>query len=158
MLDKRLVGKRLNMQISGTTSDFFHGGKYEGKTGYIMMESAPTDVNASIEVQLGYEQSKHNFRLRHLQPEKTMHEAKPAHMTQDSTKAQPVISTPGTWVVVIGPDRYGDNQWIGYYGQIVRSITLDTQFGYVLLSQVWPSDMQNGSYFEPDSLCRSLNS
>ena len=158
LLDRRLVGKWLDVRISGTMPDFFHGGKYEGRPSYIMMESAPTNVNASIEVQVGYEQSRCKFRLCHLQHEKTMHKAKPTHMTEDLMAVPLVISTPGTQVVVIGPDRYSDSQWIGYYGKIARCVTLDTQFAYVLLSQEWPSDTENGSYFEPDSLCRSLTS
>ena len=50
LLDRRLVGKRLDVWISGMMPDFFHRGKYEGRTSYIMMELAPTNMNALIEV------------------------------------------------------------------------------------------------------------
>ena|ERR1700738_844077 len=153
LLDHRLVGKRLDVRISRTGD--FHKGKYEGKMGFVVLKSTPTTISDSVEVRVGHDESRRHFRLHHLTPERTMEIPYPEYMKKDPGMSPPVISTPGTRVIVIGADSHGNTDFVGNFGTTLASPY--PQFACVLLSQTWPPTYSNmPGFFPPDSLCRSL--
>ena len=156
MLEPRLVGKRLDVCIKGST---FYNGRYEGKGGFIILTSTPFDWDTSIEVRIGYEQSKRNFRACHLWPEKTMEIPQPAYLEKgltEPTRAAEVIMMTGVKVIIIGADLRDDEAWIGYFG-VTRTSPLPGS-ACVILLQTWPPTWTVDSpsaFFPPDSICHS---
>lgn len=151
LLDSRLVGKKLDVRILGTTQTSLHRGRYKNNCGFIILQGVPANVNSSTTVRVGFAESQRSFPIKYLYPQTTT-ERPPFVADRD---VGPITSKIGQRVVIIGPDVQKNGELVGNYGHIVFS-------GYVLpvglaLVQVCGSGNLNGKwgYFNEESLCRS---
>jgi hypothetical protein len=154
LLDPRLLNKKLDVKIIGTTDPPWRNGRYEKKVGFTMIRMPLKSVNDSVNVSMGYAQSRIYFRAYHLCPEITMEQEGPTPQTTPA--ASPICSTLGTRVVIIGVDLYGSVDLIGQYALIIHS-PYQLEPGQSLV-QVINSETKAGhlAYFNQSSLCRSL--
>jgi hypothetical protein len=105
------------------------------------------DMKKPIHVKVGYTQSCVTFPLKHLFPETTT-EQPPLVSAKD---ARPVIFTEGTRVVIIGPDRNNNSEFVGHYASIVRCPFIA---GFTGVRLHGSSDQL--LYCSQNSLCRSI--
>jgi hypothetical protein len=149
LLDDRLLNKRLDVRIRGTTRTLFHNGRYENQCGFTVLTRAPSSVNESVIVKLGYEQTKRKFQLCYLFPEMTTEVPK----VVGPDAARPVVSSIGQRVVIIGPILGGPSDMVGNYALIEESTESNLGLARVCSSGEWHGI---ASYFPDTSLCRSL--
>ena len=155
LLDPRLVNKKLDVRISGTTNPIWRKGRYKNKPGFIVLRISLKSVDDSITVMMGYTQGQVSFRAYHLSPEITMEQEGPDSRT--AHPALPMISVLGTRVVIIGADVMGTSSYIGQYALIIYTpYTLG--LGEVCI-QITNGQRDAGfiGYFNQTSLCRSLS-
>lgn len=148
MLDPRLTGKKLDVRIQGTRVTLFHNGHYENKCGFVVLKRVPTDVNDSVVVRIGFEQTQRPFLLRYLVPERTTE--RPGFV--QAAVAKPIIQDFGERVVIIGPYLNGSSDTVGSFGTIYSSY-FPLQPGHVLV--MVHSNPPAYLYFDEDSICRS---
>jgi hypothetical protein len=151
LLDARLLHKRLDVRIKGTTNSLSHLGRYENKIGYIILDAVPSSINASVTVKVGYVEARRPFPVCHLFPETTTEN--PPFVSTEA--ARPVVSMPGQRVVVIGADLNGDLHLVGSYGIVVASGYV-LQPGHAAICISSGDFVGHGAYFEEKSICRSL--
>ena len=153
LLDSRLLNKRLDVRIRGTTKTLFHNGRYENQCGFTVLTQVPSSANESVTVKLGYEQTKRKFQLCYLFPETTTEIPK----VVGPDAARPVLSSVGERVVIIGPFLGGPSDMIGNYALIEDAMdsSMESNLG---LARVCSSGKWSGiaCYFPGTSLCRSL--
>lgn len=150
MLDPRLLYKRLDVRIKGTTRCLFHNGTYEDADGFTVLTGIPKNTDTSIFVKVGFEQSRIRFPLRFLFPEMTTQ--RPFFVPLKL--ATPVVSTYQQRVVIIGPDCYDKLDLVGNYGRITNTgYSLASDQAYVMVTTGLRRG--EGSYFHGQSLCRS---
>jgi hypothetical protein len=137
----------------GTLNSLWRNGAYENACGFLVLTSKPKDTTSSVIVKTGYGQSRLHFPLRHLYPEHTTE--RPGFTTAAS--AQPIVSTVGERVIVIGPDLEEKKDTVGSYGVIIHCPwPLNDDQALVLIQT--PKDLcGRASYFHQSSLCRSTN-
>jgi hypothetical protein len=155
LLDPRLVNKKLDVRINGTTNPIWRKGHYENKPGFVVLRMSLKSVDDSITVTMGYTQGQVSFRAYHLSPEITMEQEGPDSRT--AHPALPMISVLGTRVVIIGADVMGTSSYIGQYALIIYTpYTLG--LGEVCI-QITNGQRDAGfiGYFNQTSLCRSLS-
>jgi hypothetical protein len=145
-LDQRLLGKKLDVRIRGTTDPPFHKGRYEGHSGFTVLMKQLLDITASNIVKMGFSENRLLFQIQHLVPETTTEHS--GFITQEA--ATSIISAFNTCVVIIGPDLGGDSSWIGVYGYIVQC-HYDLEPDQACVQDLW----NRFAYFHKDSLCRS---
>ena len=151
LLDARLLNKRLDIRIKGTTTTLFSNGRYEGQCGHIVLDAVPISTEAPVKIRIGFEQTKANFRPRYLIPEVTTET--PQYIS--ASTARPIVQAPGERVVIIGPDIYGNSDLVGSFGLVIC-----TPYAFPMdqaCVQVCPPGPNVGcaSYFVETSLCRS---
>ena len=146
LLDPRLVGKKLDVRIQGTTDPPFQGGKFEGRLGFTVLTKSPRNVMDSNIVKLGYSENRLLFQAQHLVPETTTE--RDPFVNREA--AVSIASVVGMRVVIIGPDLEGNSSWIGDYGFVVEC-------PYPLQpDQACVQDLRSFyHYFSTTSLCRS---
>jgi len=150
LLNPKLIHKRLDVRIKGTASTLFHNGRYENTCGFVVLEAAPSSVNTSIVVKLGWERTQRKFPLLYLSPELTTENSP----FVSAELARSVLSSVGQRVVIIGPDINGDSRLVGYYGTIIRPE--HDLFPVCACVLVRYSGEGYASYFHEKSICRSL--
>ena len=116
LLDPRLVDKKLDVRIRGTTDPPFQGGRFEGRLGFTVLTKPPRNVTDSNIVKLGYSENRLLFQAQHLVPETTME--RDVFVSREA--AVSITSVVDMRVVIIGPDLEGSSDWIGCYGFIVK--------------------------------------
>jgi hypothetical protein len=114
LLDTRLLNKRLDVCIQGTRVDLWQGGHYKGSYGFLVLEESLGHVTMAVVIKVRPNKSCICFPLQYIFP--LMTTKWPPNIL--SNAAQPVISTFGEQVVVIGSDYEGVSDFIGYYGLI----------------------------------------
>jgi hypothetical protein len=155
LLDPRLVHKKLDVRISGTTNPVWRNGRYENKSGFIVLRAPLKSVDDSITVSIGYTQGQVSFRAYHLSPEITTEQEGPD--SQITLPALPIISVLGTRVVIIGPDVMSTSNYIGQYALIIYA---PYQLGPGEVCVQIPNGERDAGfigYFHQASLCRSLS-
>lgn len=154
LFDARLVHKKLDVRISGTTQPVWRNGRYEHRAGFIVLRMPLKSESDSITVKVGYMQSQVSFRPYHLSPEITMHQEGPGSQIVES--AIPMTSVLGTRVVIIGPDVIGASNYIGQYALIIYA-PYQLNHGETCI-QIINGERDAGfiGYFHQTSLCRSL--
>jgi hypothetical protein len=151
LLDARLLNKKLDVRIRGTTEKLYHRGVYEGREGFIVPDRVFSNVEDTVQVQIGYAQSRRPFPLKYLVPHMTTQR----EMFVSPAAARPVISTIGERVVIIGADLNGARDAVGFYAQVINcSYPLPPNHGLVWITSHGASYGQY-RYFSEDSLCRS---
>jgi hypothetical protein len=151
MLNPSLVGKKLDVRIMGTTRTMFHNGRYENQCGFVILKTAPTNVNNSVTVKIGFEETQRPFLLRYLHPQTTTE--RPPFVSVE--KSSLITSIIGQQVVVIGPDIQQNNDLIGSYGLITNSGWILPP-GQALVQCCSPGSFYGKwGYFNEISLCRS---
>src|SRR6266487_3913977 len=100
LLDKRLLKKRLDVHIKGTSTTLFYNGCYENHCGHVLLDAVPVSTEASVRVKISFEQMKANIRVRYLIPETT--NETPGFVS--ASQARPIVHAYGERVVIIGPD------------------------------------------------------
>jgi hypothetical protein len=155
LLDPRLLNKKLDVRISGTTDPLWRKGRYENKIGFIVLRMALKSVNDSIPVMMGYTQGKVYFRAHHLSPEVTMEWE--GLTPQFSYPPHPMVSALGTQVVIIGADALGNSNHVGQSALIIYS-PYPLEPGQACVQIVnGQRDAGYIGYFHEGSLCRSLD-
>ena len=155
LLDSRLLNKKLDVRINGTTDPLWRNGRYESKIGFIVLRMPLKSVDDSIPVMVGYTQGRVYFRAYHLSPETTTEQEGPTPQT--AYPAHPMISVLGTRVVIIGADLLGYSDYIGQYALIIHCpYPLEPGQSCV---QIINGERDAGyiGYFHQKSLCRSLS-
>jgi hypothetical protein len=148
LLDTKLLNKRLDVRIQGTRVDPWQGGRYEGSCGFLVLEESPRHVTVAVVVKVGPNESRIRFPLRYIFPLMTT-ERPPTVL---SNAAQPVISTLGERVVVIGSDYEGASDFIGCYG-LIYTVGVS---GFCYVNVGIPGQYYGQlRYFSENSLCRS---
>jgi hypothetical protein len=151
LLDERLLHKRLDIRIKGTLMSLYRNGRYENRCGFLVLTEKPPTTDTSVQVKVGYEESRLSFPLRYLFPETTTERPTITPLN----KIAPITSTIGERVVVIGPDLAGDTTAIGLFATTVHCNyhILDCQ-ACVLITT--PGQLfSTYRYFHSSSLCRS---
>jgi len=146
LLDPRLVGKKLDVRIQGTTDPPFQGGKFEGRLGFTVLTKPPRNVTDSNIVKLGYSENRLLFQAQHLVPETTTER----DVFVNREVAVSITAVAGTRVVIIGPDLEGNSSWIGHYGFIVQC-PYPLEPGQACVQDL----LAQYHYFPVTSLCRS---
>jgi hypothetical protein len=151
LLDPRLVGKKLDIRIMGTTQTSLYNGRYENQCGFTTLKTVPANVHSSTTVRIGFAESQRSFPVGYLYPQVTTE--RPPFVTKDV--ACPITSNIGQRVVIIGPDVEKNMELIGNYGLVVHSGWV-LQAGFALV-QVCSSGNTFGKlgYFNEKSICRS---
>ena len=119
LLNPQLMNKRLDVRIYGTTNPLWRNGRYENTIGFVVLRMPVKSVNDSILVMMGYTQRQVYFHAHHLSPEITTEQKGPS--LQFMVPANPIVSVPGTTVVIIGANLMGNSDYIGEYAIIIRS-------------------------------------
>lgn len=154
LLDHRLLNKRLDIKITGTTKENLYNGRYEDSLGFLVLTSPHMTVLEAVYVKLEYTQLKIKFELRHIDPLTTTARSTSIPQKQPSYPG-PIISDYGRRVIIIGPDDFGKEDYIGKYGLICRpEHTIPPDSAAVLISFEPPHISQWG-YFSSASLCSS---
>jgi hypothetical protein len=148
LLDMRLLNKRLSVCIQGTSVDPWQGGHYEGSCSFLVLEESPGHVTVAVVVKVRPNESRIRFPLQYIFP--LMTTEWPLNVL--SNAAQPVISTFGERVVVIGSDYEGASDFIGYYG-LIYTVGVS---GFCYVNVAIPGQYYGQlRYFSENSLCRS---
>jgi hypothetical protein len=131
----------------------YHRGKYENNIGFIILDEVPSNVEAPVRVRVGFTESRVVFQPHFLAPLMMMEN--PPFTPPE--KAQPVVSSMGQRIVIIGVDLEGSPRWVGNYGIIIKS-HYPLQPGHALVYIAAGQSSGTCSYFDETSLCRSLQS
>jgi hypothetical protein len=150
MLDPRLVGKKLDVRIKGTTQTSFHNGCYENHCGFTILKAAPATVHSSTTVRIGFAEAQKSFPVGYLYPQTTTE--RPPFVSREA--AGSITSNIGQRVVIIGPDVKENKELIGNYGHVVHSGWI-LQAGLALVQVCSADSYGNWGYFNENSLCRS---
>jgi hypothetical protein len=150
LLDDRLLNKRLDVRIEGTTKTLFRNGRYENQSGYLVLTDKPSTLDTSVTVRIGYRESQLSFPIRFIIPETTTER----EGFNSNPVGQPINSVPGERVVIIGRDAEGVTEMVGNYGFVIECIypLLPGQACVVLSSGALREQVR---YFFVESLCRS---
>lgn len=150
LLDPRLLNKKLDIHVQGTSSTLHYNGRYENQRGFVVLTQKPKDVKTSVEVRLGFARSRLRFPLWQLYPETTTE--RPGFIPPEA--ARPVFSAVGERVVIIGVDLGNDSAFIGNYGVIDHC-----RISEIVCVRITTQGPYNGRccYFDISSVCRSFN-
>lgn len=117
MMDKRFRNKRMDVRLKATGK--MHGGLYDDKDGHITVTNKTklTKRDPMLKVVVGFHAVNRQFRLPCIQPERTTEKER---LVGPGTliPAVPISRAPGTQVIIIGPDKYGNEGYVGLYGVI----------------------------------------
>jgi hypothetical protein len=144
----RLLNKRLDVHIQGTRVDPWQGGHYEGSCSFLVLEESLGHVTVAVVVKVGPNESCIYFPLQYIFPLMTTEQ--PPNIL--SNAAQPMISTFGEQVVVIGSYYEGASDFIGYYRLIYTISILGFCYVNIAILGQYYGQLQ---YFSEKSLCRS---
>jgi len=152
LLDSRLLNKRLDVRIHGTTKNLYRNGAYENACGFLVLTSVPRRADASLVVKIGMNQSKLHFKANNITPQLTT-ECAPIVAPE---AARSIASTIGQRVVIVGRDSEGKMDTLGCYGQIT-DCPWPLAPGYACVAVNVPgSQWLVMRYFFETSLCRSI--
>ncbi|KAJ7116389.1 hypothetical protein C8R44DRAFT_792389 [Mycena epipterygia] len=112
--DPRLLLTRLDVRIRAIPS--YHGGKYEGATGFIRpQDRTAVPKNRGVKALIGRRHRILMVQYQFILPLTTTE--RDGDVAADV--AQPVLATPGCRVVIIGDDLDGCDDYVGYVGEVV---------------------------------------
>jgi hypothetical protein len=151
LLDLRLVGKKLDVRIMGTTQTSFHKGRYENHCGFINLKEVPANVYSSTTMRIGVSETRQLFCIGYLYPQTTTD--RPPFVVGNTVG--PITSKIGQRVVIIGPDIQNNPELIGNYGHVIVS-GYDLPIGLAFMQVSSPGNFHGKwGYFNEKSVCRS---
>jgi hypothetical protein len=151
LLDMRLLRKRLDVRIEGTTTTLSYYGRYEGQCGYTVLTKTPSDVNVTVPVKVGFTESRIFLPLHHLSPQRTTE--RPGFVPAKA--AHPIVSAVGERVVIIGVDLEGNSELVGNYALVIHCPWQLASGQACVQVSSRGSFWGRFGYFDQMSLCRS---
>lgn len=158
LLDNRLVMRKLDVRIQGTrsTNPPWQNGKFEGQLGFVVLTEPAQSLNSSTIVKTGFAQNRALLQIRHLIPETSTE--RPTFKFMNSAQGPdiyPILSVPGSRVVIIGPDCNDSRDYIGDYA-VVAASPYPLRAGEGLVQIATPGRTWGHHVYVPGgSVCRS---
>ncbi|KAF9455556.1 hypothetical protein BDZ94DRAFT_1363706 [Collybia nuda] len=155
LFDERLLMKKLDVRVQGTTSTYpsWQSGRFEGQLGWVVLTNKIRSGHTSTYVKVGFAESRALLQIQHLVPERTTEV--PTYWPT-ITAPTSIFSSPGTRVVVLGPDENGCTDYIGNYALVTQSpVELPNNFGLVQIASPGPN-FGKYIYLDISSVCRSI--
>lgn len=150
----RLLNKKLDVRVKGTTNPPWHNGRFEDQLGFMVLTHGVYSLDSPIVVKIGFLESRAALQARHVVPEVTTE--RPRYPSKNPPPAvMDILSVPGIRVVIIGPDMNGSAAYVGNYA-LVQKCAYGLEPG-VGLVQIGSMGEHWGEYiYVPiDSICRS---
>jgi hypothetical protein len=144
--------KKMDIRIEGSKAASYYGGRYDGRRGFTVMTKLPKSTSDAIMVKLGHEQMRAFIPAKCILPETTTERM--GYVPPE--KATCIIHTAGSRVVIIGPDKNGNQDVIGNYGTTIRKLDTDQDDCVEVEIESDGPFRKHRFMVKEDSLCRSI--
>lgn len=136
MLDTRLRDKKLDVRLKGMGRTF--GGKYEDEEGFFWLASNAKvkRTKPTIQVIIGLHEVKRHVPIEMIHPERTTVQKRftaPDGISGGGTEVVRISRAIGQRVVIIGPDNYGADWFVGKYGIVSPTQSTDPADVWIII-------------------------